>query len=80
MGCGVSRYCWVRIHNRTCGAVPIHVFQEYLTCFSNVKIITINILKLVQQIGGFSVSESGDGVGQVGVRALNDWVKWGYGS
>ena len=36
------------------------VFQEHLTCFFNVKGITLLTLKLVNQGGGFAVSKGGD--------------------
>ena len=45
------------------------MLQEHLTCFSNVKGITFHTLELVHQVGGFTGSEGGDGIGQVGVSA-----------
>ena len=45
------------------GWLPIHTFQEHLTCFSNVKSITFHTLELVQQVGGFRVSKDGGEIG-----------------
>ena len=42
------------------GFVPIHTFQEHLTCFSNVKGIKFHTLKMVHQVGGFRVGKGGD--------------------
>jgi hypothetical protein len=49
------------------------MFQEYLTCFSNVKSITFCTLVFVHQVGGFIVSKSSDGIGQVGIGA-GEWL------
>jgi hypothetical protein len=40
--------------------VPIHAFREHLTQFSNVKSIIPRTLKLVHQVGAFTVSKVGD--------------------
>ena len=45
--------------------MPIHTFQEHLTCFSNVNCITFLTLKLVHQVGGFTAGKGGDGIGEV---------------
>jgi hypothetical protein len=45
------------------------MFREHLTCFSNVRSITFHTLELVDQAEGFIVGKSGDGIGQVGVKA-----------
>ena len=62
-------YSKVTVHISNPGPTHIHSFQEHLTGSSNVKSITLQILKLVHWVGRFSVSESGDMEGQVGIRA-----------
>ena len=54
---------------RTYGAMPIHASQMHLTHLSNVKSIIFCALELVHKLGGFSVIESDDGIGQVSVKA-----------
>ena len=49
--------------------MPIHAFQEHLTCFSNVKSITFLTLESVYTVGGFTVSKGSDEISQVGVMA-----------
>ena len=53
----------------------ILVFQENLTCFSNVKSITVYRLELIHQVGEFILSNIFDGIEQVVVRASErlDW-------
>ena len=48
-------------------------FWEHLICFSAVKSITFLTLKLVHQVGGFTVSKGGDEVGQIGAMC-NKWL------
>ena len=37
VGLGVEGYLYVRVHNCVSGTVPIYIFREHLTYFSNVK-------------------------------------------
>ena len=55
--------------------MPIHTFQEHLTCFSNVDSITFCTLELIHQVGKFTVSKRGDEI-----RQVNDWVEMWMGT
>ena len=70
----MDRYQQIRVHDRTSGPLPIHKFREHLSCFSNVESITFFTLELIHQVGGFTVSKGGDGIGQIGVGASKHWV------
>ena len=69
VGFGMDGYLWARVHDRTSGLMPIHMFQEHLTYFSNVKSITFHKIDLVHQIEGFIVSKGNDGIRQFNIKA-----------
>ena len=54
--------------------MPIHRFQEHLIYFSNIKPIIFHTLELIYQVGGFKIGKGDDGIGQVSVILVNDWV------
>ena len=59
--------------------MSIHLIQEYLICFSNVKSIKFLTLELVHHVERFTLSKGGDGIHQVGVKVVNDWVEMRIG-
>jgi hypothetical protein len=49
--------------------VPIYIFREHLTHFSNVKCFTFFTLELIYKVGRFAVGKGGDGISEAGVGA-----------
>ena len=59
LGLVVDGYQQGRVLDHARGPMPIYMFRDHLTCFSNVKCIIFLTLELVHQVGGFIVSSPG---------------------